>query len=127
MANYYHAVVIEQSLKDKGVLKSFKIQHQKHSGDWVLDVIEVGNPKLAIEAIQKEMVEDKGFYWHIYDNNKNLIIVFRDKVFYLDPRDMTTWEQAQAYGEKVLKIIPEQLDFFPTKLSDEEEWLRGKN
>ena len=123
----YHAVVIEQSLEDKGVLENFKIINTKQSGDWDLHILEIDNIDQAIKTIQSAMVDDKPFYWHIYDENEVLIVVFREKFFKLDPKDKSTWSEAQKYGAELLGIPPEQLDFYPSQFSDEPEWLAGKD
>lgn len=123
----YHAVVIEQSLKNKNVLNNFKILNTKHSGDWDLHIIEIENPSQSIKIIQPLMVSDKPYYWHIYDDNNSLIVIFREKFFNLDPKDKSTWVGAQKYGSKLLDILEEQLDFYPTQFSDEPEWLAGRD
>lgn len=123
----FQAVIIEQSLKNKNTLNNFKIINRKKSGDWVLDILEITDISKTIEIIQPEMVEDKPYYWHIYDDNHMLVIIFREKVFHLDPTDHSTWKEAQKYGSKLLRIPEEQLDFYPTQFSDEPEWLAGKD
>lgn len=123
----YHAIVIEQSLRNKKVLDSFKILHTKHSGDWDLHILEIEDTNKAIKIIQPVMVKDKNYYWHIYNDDSELIIVFNKKVFRLDPKDQSTWKDAQEYGAKELNIIPDQLDFYPTKFKDESNWLAGKD
>ena len=124
--NKYHAVVIEQSLANKKVLGNFKILGTKHSGEWDLDILEIEDLAEAIKIIQPEMVSDKPFYWHIYDDNNSLIVVFREKLFKFDPKDKSTWAKAQEYGAKLLGIPSKQLDFYPTQFSDEPEWLAGR-
>ena len=122
-----HAIVIKQSLTNKDVLKDFRILNSKESDDWDLHILEISNPDKAIEKIQPAMVKDKAFYWHIYDEGKMLIVVFRDKVFRMDPKNRKSWKEAQEYGEKELSIPAEQLDFYPTTYHDEPEWLAGKD
>lgn len=123
----YHAVVIEQSLKDKSVLGDFSIIDTKHSDNWDLDILEINNIEDAIKIIQPAMVSDKPYYWHIYDDNNTLVVVFKNMLFHLDPKDMSTWDEAQEYGAKLLNIPADQLDFYPTKFSDESTWLSQKD
>ncbi len=123
----YHAIVIEELLKDKNVLKEFKILKTKISGDWHLHILEISDPKIAVSKIQKAMVSDKPYYFHIFNDGKNLIVVFRDKIFHLDPNNQKTWQEAMKYGSEKLNIPEEQLDFFPTRISEEAEWLAGRN
>ena len=122
-----HAVIIEQSLRDKKVLDGFKILKTKKSGNWDLHILEIENSDEAIKIIQPAMVKERPYYWHIYDEGKTLIVVFREKIFRLDPKDKKTWKEAQGYGSKLLKIPAEQLDFYPTTYVDEPEWLAGKD
>jgi hypothetical protein len=123
----YHAIVIEQSLENKNVLNNFKILNTKHSGDWDLHILEIEDPHEAIKIIQLVMVKDKNYYWHIFNDGSELIIVFNKKIFRLNPKDQSTWKDAQEYGAKELNIIPDQLDFYPTKFNDEPEWLANKD
>ena len=36
-----------------------------------------------------------------------------------------TKQEAREYGGEKLKIPPEQLDFFPSRISEKERWLNG--
>ena len=121
----YHSIVIEESLDDKNVLKNLKILNTKIDGDWHLHIIEVPDEDLetTLKLLQSHLVKNRPYYFHFYNDGKNLIIVFRKKVFRMDPKDKNTWQEAQEYGDKILKISVEQLDFYPTRFSDEENWL----
>jgi len=123
----YHAVIIEQSLNDKSVLADIKIINKKKSDDWDLDILEINNIEKAIKIIQSAMVSNEPYYWHIYDDNNTLIVVFKNMVFNLDPKDMSTWNEAQEYGSKLLNIPADQLDFYPKEFSDEPAWLLEKD
>jgi len=119
-----HSIIIEESLKDPKVLENYKILRTKFSAknNWHLHIIEVQEPKKAIKEIQEAMVEDKPFYFHIYDEGETLIIVFKDKVFNLNPRNLATWKEARAFGAEKLNIPAEQLDFYPSEISLEDDW-----
>jgi len=123
----YHAVVIEESLGNKEVLKDFKILETKIGEDWKLDILEIPDVDDAIAKIQPAMVKDQPYYFHIFDEGKTLVIVFRQKVFRVDPNDISTWSEVAEYGSKELNIPIDQLDFYPTKISDEPEWLAGRD
>jgi hypothetical protein len=121
----YHSIIIEESLKNPEVLKNYKIIRTKFSAEqnWHLHIIEV--PEIFdsfISEIQNEMVLDKPYYFHIYDQGKTLVIVFKDKIFNINPADESTWQEAREYGSQKLNIPAEQLDFYPTKISQEDDW-----
>ena len=119
----YHAIVIEQSLEDNKILDNFKILNTKHSDDWNLHILEINDIEDAISKIQPAIINNEPYYWHIYDDNNILIIVYKNKIFNLDPKERKTWIDAQNYGAKLLNIPANELDFFPTQFSDESEWL----
>lgn len=123
----YHSIIIEESLKNPEILKNYKIFRTMFSvkANWHLHI--VGISESAIKEIQEAMVSDKPYYFHIYDEGKTLIVVFKDKVFYLNPGDESTWQEAREYGGKKLKIPPEQLDFYPTRFSEEDSWCNKYN
>ena len=120
----FHSIIIEESLAKPRVLRNYKILKTKTWAEagWHLHIIEITEPKKAIKEIQGAMVEDKPFYFHIYNEGKTLIIVFKNKVFRLGPKDKKTWQEARAFGASKLNIRPEQLDFYPTKISQETRW-----
>ncbi|MEK9156031.1 MAG: hypothetical protein AAB360_01875 [Patescibacteria group bacterium] len=122
----YHAVIIEESLADKTVLENYNILNTKIDDDWHLHIIKIPEPEAAIKKIQPAMVSNEPYYWHIFDEGKTLIVVFRDRVFRLDPNDQTAWREAAEYGAAKMNISAEQLDFYPSYISDEAEWLAGK-
>lgn len=123
----YHSIIIEESLENPKVLENYKILKTKFSSkkSWHLHIVEIPEPvESAIEEIQEAMVKDKPFYFHIYNKGKTLIIVFKDKVFNLDLADTSTWKDALEYGVFKLSIPIDELDFYPTKISEEEEWFK---
>jgi len=115
----YHSIVIEESLDDKNVLKDLKILKTKIDGDWHLHIIEVADEDLdeTLELIQSHLVKNRPYYFHFFNDGQNLIIVFQKKVFRMNPKDQKTWQDAQEYGDKILSIPIDQLDFYPTKLA----------
>jgi len=120
----YHSIIIEESLKDQKVLENYKILRTKFSAknNWHLHVIEILEPEKAIKEIQEAMVEDKPYYFHIYNEGETLIVIFKDKIFNLNPRDLATWKEARAFGAEKLNIPAEQLDFYPSEISLEDNW-----
>ena len=121
-----HAIIIEESLVDKSVLKKHKIIRTKflpEPTNWRLHIVELyGSLNEAITEIQYSMVSDNPFYFHVYDDGKTLVVVFKNNYFSLDPNNKITWVDARVYGNR-LGIPDKQLDFFPTKISEEEIWL----
>jgi len=122
----YHSIIIEESLERPEVLENYKILRTKFSKkkNWRLHIIEIPEPiEKAVKEIQKSMVSDKPYYFHIYNKGETLIIVFKDKAFRLNPKDKTTWQEAREYGAAKLKIPSEELDFYPSKISEENDWF----
>lgn len=123
----YHSIIIEESLKNPGVLENYKILRTKFAPkeNWHLHIVEIPEPlEKAIKDIQQVMVSDEPFYFHAYDEGKTLIVAFKDRVFHLDPDDESTWQEAREYGGKKLGIPPEQLDFCPRRISEEDAWYK---
>ena len=124
----YHSIIIEESLEKTDVLKKHKIIKTKFSPEesWHLHIVEIPSPEKAIKEIQEAMVSEKPYYFHIYDEGETLIVIFKDKVFHLDPNDQSTWKDARAYGASKLNIPAEQLDFYPSRISEEDDWFNRK-
>ena len=120
----YHSIIIEESLENPKVLENYKILRTKFSGknNWHLHVVEIPEPEKAIKEIQKAMVDGTPFYFHIFDEGKTLFIVFKERFFNLNPSDKSTWQDARAFGAEELNIPTEQLNFYPTKIAEEDDW-----
>jgi len=121
----YHSIIIEESLNNPQVLKNYKILRTRFAPEenWHLHIVEIPEPlEKAIKEIQEAMVADKPYYFHIYNEGKTLIVIFKDKVFHLNPNNQSTWQEAREYGAAKLNIPTEQLDFFPRKISEEDCW-----
>jgi len=122
----YHSIIIEESLQKPEVLENYKILRTKFSEkeNWHLHIIEIPEPtEKAIKEIQEAMAVEEPYYFHIYGEGKTLIVIFKDKVFHLNPNNELTWREAREYGGSKLNIPPEQLDFFPSKISEEDNWF----
>ncbi len=122
----YHSIIIEESLRNPKVLENYKILRTKFSPkeNWHLHVVEIPEPlDKTIKEIQEVIVSNRPYYFHIYDGGETLIVVFKDKTFYLNPSDKLTWKEARAYGAQKLNISEEQLDFYPSKISEEDDWF----
>jgi len=126
----YHSIIIEESLEDKKVLENYKILRTKFEPaeslddiDWHLHIVEISEPEKAIKEFQAAMVSNKPYYFHIYNEGNTMIIIFKDKVFNLNPNDELTWKDARAFGASKLNIPTEQLDFYPSRISEEDDWF----
>lgn len=123
----YHSIIIEESLKNPEVLGNYRILRTRFAPEenWHLHIVEIPGPlKKTIKEIQEAMVSDEPWYFHIYDEGETLIVIFKEKIFYLDPNDESTWQEAREYGGKKLGIPPEELDFRPRRISEEDSWYR---
>ena len=121
----YHSIIIEESLENPEILKNYEILRTKFAPkeNCHLHIVEIPEPlEKTIKEVQEAMVADKPYYFHIYDEGKTLIVIFKDKVFHLNPNDEPTWREAREYGAKKLNIPSEELDFYPRKISEEDNW-----
>ncbi len=125
-----HALIVEESLANKEILNKHRILRTKFLPEpinWRLHIVNLlGSVDDAITEIQYSMVSDKPFYFHVFDEGKTLIVVFKNNYFTLDPNNKLTWMEAKIYGSK-LNIPESQLDFFPTRISEEEDWFNKTN
>lgn len=114
----YHGIIVDQSFIDLAFPGTFKKFAKKQDGDWGIYGIEVEDLEIegVIKKIQAEMKSDESWYAHFY-NDETLIVVFKDKVFRVEP-NQCTWLPIIEYGKK-LKIPTEQLDFWPNRFQDE--------
>lgn len=100
--------IIENSLADKSILKSLKIERTRESHDWILHSVFISPEQLPELA---HSLADGPWYAHFWEPGKDVIqVVFKDQQFEIDVRDRLTWVKAIAYG-KALGIPEEQLDF----------------
>ncbi len=121
----YHSIIIEESLENPEILKNYKILRTKFEleENWHLHIVEIPEPvEKTIKEIQEAMVASQPYYFHIYNEGKTLTVIFKDKIFHLNPNDESTWQEAREYGAKKLNISSKELNFFPTKISEEDSW-----
>ncbi len=119
----FHSIIIEQFLKDRTVLDKYKIINQKIYENWKMHIVEVHNHLPFITDIQESMIEIIPCYFHLYDEGKNLLVVFKDLICDLDPNDQIIWQEAADYLSNILKISCWQFQSYPKKISDEPIWL----
>ncbi|MFA5776453.1 MAG: hypothetical protein WC988_02775 [Patescibacteria group bacterium] len=118
----YHGVLIDQEFTDTAFPKSFKMFAEKQDGSWKIFGVEIEDSRLeeSIKTIQQNIKTDSAWYAHLY-NDKILIVIFKDKVFYVKPH-ADTWKPIINYG-KELRIPEEQLDFWPNRFQDEHHYF----
>ena len=101
-------VLIENSLADRNVLSRLSITRTWQDEDWTLHEVRVS------EAEAKELARhltDGPWYIHFWEPEQDdILVVFKDKTFYIKHSDTDTWQEAVAYGLS-LGIPLEQLDF----------------
>ena len=121
----YHGIIIDLSQRNKSVLKSLEIIGRKKAFCNLVSLFKIRVPAVELEETIKRLQDNmrerfppivKGFYFHLY-NEKELIIVFKDKIFWTMP-DPNLWSEIIEYG-RGLGIPEKQLDFIPFRLQDE--------
>ena len=100
--------IVENSLKDKGVLKRLQIKKSWKAGAWTLhDVLVTENqiPDLA------KSLDEGPWYIHVWrDGSDEVKVIFKERIFTIKHSDRATWHDAVSYG-KSIHIPEEQLDF----------------
>jgi hypothetical protein len=112
----YHAILVNVSFSESNFPTKFKIFAKRKTNDWLIYGVTITDKDIPI--IQQNIKQK--FYAHAY-NNKELIIIFSNKIFHVT-KDPATWTKAIKHG--VYHGIPkEQLDFIPNKFEDEEDYF----
>lgn len=111
--NQYTGTIIEESLEDNRILNGFEIVSvritlDKNSLDrWHL--YKVKSSKENLFQLSSSLKQGT-WYTHFWDEDRNVIAIFKDKVFEFNHDDGPSWTPAVEYG-KSLGIPDEQLDF----------------
>lgn len=123
----YHGIILDLEFKNSSVINKFKIFAQRKSVDAsrILYGIEVKDTDIykTIKVIQENLKRDEPYYAHLY-NNKELIIIFKKKVFHVSPKKYT-WKEFIEYGIK-LGISSHQLQVKPTRFAEEDRYFSLK-
>ena len=120
----YRGILIEESLEDRGVLNRLKIIETKISQvtprhktpwlkQWTLDTVEID--EALIESVSKTISlaidrEHRGSWFADFLNDKNHYVIFYNKVFLIDRRNKSNYDEAVKYGLSI-GIPAHQLDF----------------
>ena len=132
VTNNFRGVIIEESLKDKGVLKEVNILSTeiepvtaKHNTPWLkqwtLYTVEISAkdaPQIA-KKISTAINSEPSSWYADFKNHTHHYIIFPDKVFFVDRRSEEQYDEAKEYGIS-LGIPPYQVDFHPEVI----EWKR---
>ncbi|HVV14916.1 MAG TPA: hypothetical protein VHD55_00725 [Candidatus Paceibacterota bacterium] len=101
-------IIIENSLKDKSIITEAEIIRTWEDGSWKLREV-----KVSTEWAEKfgGYLNDGPWYVHFWESDSDdVLVVFKDKSFWIKHSDKNTWQDAIAHG-KSLHIPVEQLDF----------------
>lgn len=107
MAGTYRGVIVQESLLKPDAVLAMKVLGKEFSAaeNWHLYRVEVS--RQDIDRLPGQI--RPGWYMHFW-RGREVVAVFRDKVFRFDYDDRATWEPAVEYG--LAQGIPrEQLDF----------------
>lgn len=121
----FKGVIIEESLKDKSVLKKVKIlstkiepvtkEHQTPwLKQWTLDAVEIPENKAEeiAEEIRKSLETEHTAWYADFKNDFTHFIIFPEKIFKIDRSSEKEYKEARDYG--ISLGIPEyQVDFSP--------------
>lgn len=104
----FKGTIIENSLNDSSILQSLKIEKTWQDGSWTLHNVLV-DEETALKI--GSHLADGPWYIHFWKTgDDNVLVVFKDKNFWIKYSDNSTWSEAVAYG-KSIGIPEEQLDF----------------
>ena len=119
MSKEFHAIIVDKSLRDLGILNQLNVIGETTDDDWTLYKIAVPEEdiKKTAKLIQGNLAEGS-WYFHFYnEDGSKLIVVFREKTFKTDNKP-ENWNEAIKYGAS-LSIPKEQLDFYPNNFAAE--------
>lgn len=113
MKERFKGSIILESLDNPEVIKDFSVLISRVTDDpnpvdrWHIYEVEASRDRL--EKLSKVMKPTK-YYAHFWNDNREVIAVFRDKIFEFNFEDKKSWEPAIQYGLFV-GIPKEQLSF----------------
>lgn len=126
--NVWHGIVLDLEFINPKYPESFTIfaKRKSKTNPWTLYGIEIDNQvfEKCIKDIQNNLKNDQPYYAHFY-NDENLVVVFKEKIFYVKP-NISTWQSIIDYG-KTLGIPQEQLDFWPNRFQDEIHYFKPED
>jgi len=114
MNEKYKGIIIKESLTNLSILEEVEVISERTELDqdnpdekWHLYTIEV--LRGVIDKLQTHLKRKGGWYMHFW-RGRDVIVVFRDKMFEINYNDKSTWEEAIDYGLS-MGVPRKQLDF----------------
>jgi hypothetical protein len=112
MSNHYRGVIIEESLRDKGVLKKVKLLWTKVAvvterhrtpwlSQWTLHTVTVPEDRAQeiAEEISASFDPEHGGAWYAdFKDETHHYIIFPNKIFYIDRQSKEQYDEARQYG-----------------------------
>lgn len=128
----YFGVIIEESLKDKAILKQVSIiktkvepvtDHHKTPWlkQWTLHTVEIPEDKVLYVTGLLSKSLDRNYWYADFKNDEYHYVIFADKVFKVDRSNPDEYQAVVAHGLE-LGIPDYQLDFSPAI----KQWERPK-
>ncbi|HUB93619.1 MAG TPA: hypothetical protein VMB52_03895 [Verrucomicrobiae bacterium] len=122
----YEGVIIEESLKDKAVLQAVKIistqiepASKAHNTPWLkqwtLHTVRISAEQADTIAERLRASLDRNCWYADFKNDTTHYIIFSDKIFQIDRRNIEAYEAATNHGLR-LRIPSYQLDFVPNTI-----------
>lgn len=104
----YEGIIIEESLIDSKYMSGIEITNTEitHDGQWTLRTVSITKEKIQYLS---DKIKSNSYYMHFW-NNRDVIVIFKDKIFEINYDNKETWKEAIAYGVSI-GIPKEQLDF----------------
>jgi len=114
MNEKYRGIIIRESLSNPSILEDIKIvsEHTEPDQDnpneiWHTYTVEISRD--MIKELQPYLKQEGGWYMHFW-KGRDVVVVFRDKMFEINYDDKSTWEEVVNYGLS-MGVPKEQLDF----------------
>ncbi len=110
----YKGAIILESLDNTDVIAPFRVLSVRETSDlnpadrW--HIYEVEATRYQLEQLSK-FIKPSKYYAHFWNEKREVIAVFRDKVFEFNYDNKESWKPAIEHGLSV-GIPKEQLDFF---------------
>ena len=105
----YRGTIVENSLKDKSILKDLKIDRIYQDEDWLINDVIVSEDQINKLG---QYLEDGPWYMNFWKPDADeMVVVFKDKNYKMRQSDKSTWADALEHG-KSIGIPEEQLDFY---------------
>ncbi|MFH1225904.1 MAG: hypothetical protein V1684_01290 [bacterium] len=111
----YLGVIIEESLKDKNILKDVKVLSTKieeagaeegtpNLAHWTMHTVEIpeGEEEAIAQKLSQSLYANNNGHWYAdYKNATHHYIIFPGKIFYIDRAKKEEYDEATKYGISV--------------------------